>query len=233
MNSSSILKECCTSSAKPEEHGTSSVKPEKKEDVMVQKGAPVAKPTDDIEPRVTIRATTPVQSKSQGTISTLTQNTTMLSSIKELLANSRLMLESLEHTEGVLAALQPEVIDLCTSPQDGTFETSKLPTDTSPINGTQLTFTEIKEQQGNNLEIIRKAAEERATLMVLIQDKTTENAMLSSLIIKLSEKQDLMWEELEREYALMNEKVENARTMKREMVRMYARVMSEETEVQV
>ena len=71
MNSSSILKECCTSSAKPEEHGTSSVKPEKKEDVMVQKGAPVAKPTDDIEPRVTIRATTPVQSKSQGTISTL------------------------------------------------------------------------------------------------------------------------------------------------------------------
>jgi hypothetical protein len=96
-----------------------------------------------------------------------------------------------------------------------------------------LTFTEIKEQQGNNLEIIRKAAEERATLMVLIQDKTTENAMLSSLIIKLSEKQDLMWEELEREYALMNEKVENARTMKREMVRMYARVMSEETEVQV
>jgi hypothetical protein len=56
-------------------------------------------------------------------------NDTMLSSIKELLVNSRSMLESLENTEVLLAALQPEVIDLCPSPQDAPKQMREIPSD--------------------------------------------------------------------------------------------------------
>jgi hypothetical protein len=266
----------------------SSVKSEKKD---------AAKPTDGhIEPRGKTRAATPVRSNRNR------DAMIALSSVRKLLANSRLMLEGLNLAEDALAAQRPKIIDLCSPPQDGKsdikpektdetaatslkresgsplaeittpeekaklpkkFDTApdetgattlqqesgspsaetttpdekaKLPSlfDTSPIDGTRLmfesataeesvsrAFSGIKEHLESNLEIIRKAAEERETLMVLLQDKTTENAMLSSLMIELSDKQALMSEQLEREYEVMNKELEK----KREMVRMYARVI--------
>jgi hypothetical protein len=75
--------------------------------------------------------------------------------------------------------------------------------------------------------VIRKVAKERETLMELIQGKTRENDMLSSLMIELSDKQALKSEELAWEYASMTKELEKARNMKREMVRMYARIMGE------
>ena len=119
-------------------------------------------------------------------------------------------------------------------------EKAKMPSlfDTSPIDGKRLmfesapaeesvsrTFSGIKDHLENNLEIIRKAAEERETLMVLLQDKTTENAMLSSLMIELSDKQALMSEQLEREYEVMNKELEKKREMVRIYEKMYARVI--------
>ncbi len=53
----------------------------------------------------------------------------MLSSVRKLLVNSRLMIKSLENAEDLLAALQPEIIDLCLSPQDGE-QPEKLPSGT-------------------------------------------------------------------------------------------------------
>ena len=106
--------------------------------------------------------------------------------------------------------------------------------DTSPIDMTQFTivsartFVEIQQRIKDNTEIIRKVAKERETLMVLIQDKTRENAMLSSLMIDLSDKQTLKSEELARKYASMTKKLEKAINMKREMVRMHARIMGED-----
>ena len=269
----------------------SSVKSEKKD---------AAKPTDGrIELRGKSRASTPVRSNRNR------DAMIALSSVRKLLANSRLMLEGLALAEDALAAQRPEIIDLCSSPQDGKYSDSekvdtapdetaattlkretgspltetttpeekaklpkkfdtapgetgattlqwesgspsaqtttpedkaKLPSlfDTSPIDGTRLmfesataeesvsrAFSGIKEHLESNLEIIRKAVEERETLMVLLQDKTTENAMLSSLMIELSDKQALMSEQLERDYEVMNKELEK----KREMVRMYARVI--------
>jgi hypothetical protein len=89
-------------------------------------------------------------------------------------------------------------------------------------------FVEIQQRIKDNTEIIRKVAKERETLMVLIQDKTRENAMLSSLMIDLSDKQTLKSEELARKYASMTKKLEKAINMKREMVRMHARIMGED-----
>ena len=106
--------------------------------------------------------------------------------------------------------------------------------DTSPIDMTQFTivsarsFVEIQQRIKDNTEIIRKVAKERETLMVLIQDKTRENAMLSSLMIDLSDKQTLKSEELARKYASMTKELEKAINMKREMVRMHARIMGED-----
>ena len=105
--------------------------------------------------------------------------------------------------------------------------------DTSPIDMTQftivsaVTFVEIHQRMKDNTEVIRKVAKERETLMELIQGKTRENDMLSSLMIELSDKQALKSEELAWEYASMNKELEKARNMKREMVRMYARIMGE------
>jgi hypothetical protein len=268
MNSSSVQKECVTS-----EHRVSSVKSE-------EKGA--AKPTDcHIEPKRKTRATTPVRSNRDR------DAMIALSSVRKILAHSRSMLEGLELAEGVLAAQRPEIIDLCSSPQDRASvikleeklsdsekvvtdpdqaaattlkresvsplaeittpdEKAKLPSlfDASPIHGTRLmfesataeenvsrTFNGLKEQLENNLEIIRKAAKEREMLMVLLQDKTNENAMLSSLMIELSDKQALMSEQLEREYELMNKELENTRNLKREMLNMYARLMDKERRI--
>ena len=80
----------------------------------------------------------------------------------------------------------------------------------------------------NNIEIIRKAAQQREMLMVLIQDKTTENATLISLMIELSDKQALLVEELARKYTSMNKELENDRILKRDIVRMHARIMGKE-----
>jgi len=86
-----------------------------------------------------------------------------LSSIRKLLLNSRLMLESLENTEQLFSAIQPEIIYLCLSPQEGPekdaatpemvvlpFVEITSPPDnkarlpsliyTTPMNGTQLMF---------------------------------------------------------------------------------------------
>jgi hypothetical protein len=89
-------------------------------------------------------------------------------------------------------------------------------------------YIEVQQRMENNIEIIRKAAQERETLMVLIQDKTAENATLISLMIELSDKQALLVEELARKYTSMNKELENARTLKREIVHMHARIMGEE-----
>ena len=198
-----------------------------------------------------------------------------LSSVRKLLLNSRLMLESLENTEELFAAIQPEIFDLCLSPQEGPenvaatpkmaaspfAETTSTPDDkvmlpssfyTSPMNGTQLMFetamteectttaslqtlrgieTEmIRRQQRmeNNVNIIRQTADERDTLMVLIQEKTTENAKLISLMIEISDRQALMSEESEGEDARKMSK--QARNMKRGMVRMHARVLEMESQ---
>ena len=281
----------------------SSVKSEKKD---------AAKPTDGhIEPRGKTRSATPVRSNRN------TDAMIALSSVRKLLANSRLMLEGLELAEDALAAQRPKIIDLCSPPQDGKsdikteknlsdpenvdtapdetaatslkresgsplaetttpeekaklpkkFDTAsdetgattlqqesgspsaetttpeekaKLPSlfDTSPIDVARLmfesataeesvsrTFSGIKEHLESNLEIIRKAAEERETLMVLLQDKTTENAMLSSLMIELSDKQALMSEQMEREYEVMNMELEKKREMVHMYEKMYARVI--------
>jgi hypothetical protein len=123
---------------------------------------------------------------------------------------------------------------------------------TSPMNGTQLMFetamteectttaslqtlrgieTEmIRRQQRmeNNVNIIRQTADERDTLMVLIQEKTTENAKLISLMIEISDRQALMSEESEGEDARKMSK--QARNMKRGMVRMHARVLEMESQ---
>jgi hypothetical protein len=109
----------------------------------------------------------------------------------------------------------------------GSFDTSSIDTTQFAIVSTR-TFVEIQQRMKNNTDIIRKAAKERETLMALIQGKTRENAMLSSLMIELSDKQTLRSEELAREYASMNKELEKARNMKREMVRMYARIMGED-----
>lgn len=198
-----------------------------------------------------------------------------LSSVRKLLLNSRLMLESLENTEELFAAIQPEIFDLCLSPQEGPenvaatpkmaaspfAETTSTPDDkvmlpssfyASPMNGTQLMFetamteectttaslqtlrgieTEmIRRQQRmeNNVNIIRQTADERDTLMVLIQEKTTENAKLISLMIEISDRQALMSEESEGEDARKMSK--QARNMKRGMVRMHARVLEMESQ---
>ena len=198
-----------------------------------------------------------------------------LSSVRKLLLNSRLMLESLENTEELLAAIQPEIFDLCLSPQEGPenvaatpkmvaspfAETTSTPDDkarlsnsfhASPMNGTQLMFetavteectttaslqtlrgieTEmIRRQQRmeNNFNIIRQAADERDTLMELIQEKTMENAKLISLMIEISDRQALMSEELEGKDARKMSK--QARNMKRGMVRMHARVLEMESQ---
>ena len=197
---------------------------------------------------------------------------TMLSSVRKLLLNSRLMLESLEYTEELLAAIQPEIIDLCLSPQEGPekvaaappqpfVETTSTPDDkarlpssfsTSPMNATQLMFetatteectataslqtlrgivTEmiwIKQRMENNVKLICQTSKERETLMVLIQEKTMENAELISLMIEISDKQALMSDELEGEDARKMSK--EARNKKREMVRMYARVLEWESQ---
>ena len=50
-----------------------------------------------------------------------------LSSVRKLLLNSRLMLESLENTEELLAAIQPEIFDLCLSPQEGPENVAATP----------------------------------------------------------------------------------------------------------
>jgi hypothetical protein len=83
------------------------------------------------------------------------------------------------------------------------------------------TFVAIQQRMKDNTEIIRKVAKDRETLMLLIQDKTRENAMLSSLMIELSDKQALKSEELARKYASMTKELEKARNMKREIVRMH------------
>ena len=104
----------------------------------------------------------------------------------------------------------------------GSFDTSPIVTQFTIVSAR--TFVEIQQHIQDNTEIIRKVAKERETLMVLIQDKTRENAMLSSLMID----QTLKSEELARKYASMTKELEKARNMKREMVRMHARIMGED-----
>jgi len=55
-----------------------------------------------------------------------------------------------------------------------------------------------------------------------------ENATLCSRMIELSEKQASILEQLEGSFESKELEVENARTLKREMVQMYARVMGNE-----
>ena len=199
---------------------------------------------------------------------------THLSSVRKLLLNSRLMFESLQNSEELFAAIQPEIIDLCLSPQEGEkvaatpkmaaspfVETTSTPDDkarlsnsfhASPMNGTHLMFetatteecittaslqtlrdlvtemTRRETRMENNVNIIRQTAEERDTLMVLIQEKTMENAELLSLMIESSDWQALMSEEFEGEDARKISK--EARKMKRVMVHMHARVLEMESQ---
>jgi len=188
-------------------------------------------------------------------------NDTMLFSIKELLVNSRSMLESLENTEVLLAALQPEVIELCPSPQDAPKQMREIPSDITkavsplvgtvtlkdPINGMESMFDtvmfeecvfiasfqtsrddvtkmiEIRQQFEKNLECIRQAAEEREKLMTLIQEKDTENDELMSLMIEMFEREASMSEQMEGGWYTPMTK--EAKTMKREMALMHARMM--------
>jgi hypothetical protein len=86
----------------------------------------------------------------------------------------------------------------------------------------------IKQRMENNVKLICQTSKERETLMVLIQEKTMENAELISLMIEISDKQALMSDELEGEDARKMSK--EARNKKREMVRMYARVLEWESQ---
>jgi len=197
-----------------------------------------------------------------------------LSSVRKLLLNSRLMLDSLENSGELFASIQPEIIDLCLSPQEGEkvaatpkmaaspfVETTSTSDDearlsnsfhASPMNGTHLMsetattqecittaslqtlrdvvteMTRRETRMKNNVNIIRQTAEERDTLMVLIQEKTMENAELLSLMIEISDWQALMSEEFEGEDARKISK--EARKMKRVMVHMHARVLVMESQ---
>jgi hypothetical protein len=88
------------------------------------------------------------------------------------------------------------------------------------------TFIELRQRIEDNIEIVRKAAEERDTLMTLYQDKTTENASLSIHLIELSEKQALM-SKVASKCPSTNKELERARTLKGEIVRSNACITDE------
>ncbi len=86
----------------------------------------------------------------------------------------------------------------------------------------------MKQRMDNNLKIICQTAEERETLMVMIQEKTTQNDELMSLMIEMSDRQELMSEDLEEGYTSMSDE---ARTMKREIVGMHACMLEMESQL--
>jgi hypothetical protein len=202
----------------------------------------------------------PARSESKGKLRSTTSGLSyptsdtmiVLSSVKELLANSRLMLERLELAEDELATNQPETLELCHSHQQRTSaikqekKTSEAGmvttvTDSSvatakkaafpatnisnekvasfPINVAQLMpetainsecVPLIKKRMENNLVVIYTAAKERDALVTLIREKTTENTMLSTFLLNLSEKQVSTSKQLEIELESNNKELENA-----------------------
>lgn len=82
---------------------------------------------------------------------------------------------------------------------------------------------EMRQQFEKNLECICQAAEEREKLMALIQEKDTENDELMSLMIEMFEREASMSEQMEGGWYTSMTK--EAKTMKREMVLMHARMM--------
>jgi hypothetical protein len=160
-----------------------------------------------------------IRSKTSG----LRETTIALSSIKELLVTSTLMLERLQPPEDELTTKRPEIIDVHPSNQDGTFaikkekmtntvtdsavSISQKPDVTSNCTNTTCSTEEkvllrssrefiplfaLKKQMEYNVEFILEKSKERDGLMIRGRDKTRENAKLTSLLLKLSEKQALL-----------------------------------------
>jgi hypothetical protein len=177
-----------------------------------------------------------------------------LSSIKELLVESALLLERIQPADDELTMKRPEIIEVCPSNKDRTCvikqekmattvtdfavaapqkqEVTSNWTDTnstcpavekvqlpSPLASTPISTEQLMLQTSMNREVLKKRMKYNLDLIhghvgFMIQggDKTRENATLTSLMLKLCEKQASLSEQLEREYQSNNyEALEKAR----------------------